>query len=490
MAAVPRSWRRKRVKFPDPVAQAQVMFTDRPEDMMRAYSSNQSFLESSADYKNMMSGADYSNQRLFQTVTNKLTETDFRNMLPITGNVEEDEKRMKKLALLLEKVGGPAIEQVKAALSNSIMDTVKPELTNLQKQVDQVTGKPVQISNDLIDEVFGKSDQREVPLFEVTFDGYEYGKMGIFTELGSTSYLKLLPQDADYKSAISAVNELNVEKSFMLTDKFCEVLASDMITDNTALRDNYLAIIHHTIGDKLGDAINRYRTGIEPGSHTGDKHMVKAVKLDAAKQLQEWLTKSIKFRKWIAPLHLVNAVEVEELIKSAESESVEAAKSTEAAKPAEQPVVMTTPSTPRMQLRSDTRKQEGSEFATPKPGKPDKPGKSDYGLSPEGKKELAEIMKATGKSKQQIKAEIIAKARADPENLGDFIVKKGGQVKTIVVPPSKLARFDRIKVILGAITADSTADYLEEYTAIVDSLLKDEMITKDQHKFLIKKYCM
>jgi hypothetical protein len=464
------------------------MFTDRPEDMRRAYSSNQSFLESCSDYKNMMSGADYSNQRLFQTVTDKLTETDFRNMLPITGNVEEDDKRMKKLKSLLEKVGGPAIEQARAALSNSIMDTVKPELTNLQKQIDQVRGNPIQVSNHEIDKVFGRADLGEIPLFEVTFDGYEDGKMGVFEEEDSKSYFKLLPLGADYKGAIGAVNELNVEKSYILTDEFCKVLVSNIVTENKALRDDYLEIIQHTIGNKIADVVNRYHTGIEPGSKRGDEHMVKAVKLDAAKQLQEWLTKSIKFREWIAPTYALDAAEVKKFIESAESESTE---STEPAKSAEDTVVMTTPSTPRMKLRSDTRKQEGSEFATPVQPKPVKSGKSDIGLSPEGKKELAEAMRSnTGKSKQQIKAEIIARAKADPENFGDYIVKKGGQIKTIVVPPSKLARFDRIKVILGAITADSTADYLEEYTAIVDSLLKDKMVTTDQHKFLIKKYCL
>jgi len=41
---------------------------------------------------------------------------------------------------------------------------------------------------------------------------------------------------------------------------------------------------------------------------------------------------------------------------------------------------------------------------------------------------------------------------------------------------------------LGALEADSTANYLEEYTAIVDSMLNDKIITGDQHKFLIKKY--
>ena len=90
MAAIPRSWKRSKVTFPDPVAQAQVMFSNTPADMIKAYDANQSFLQSCADYKNMMSGIDTSNRRLFQTVTDTLKTTS----LPALTMMEDLTKKL------------------------------------------------------------------------------------------------------------------------------------------------------------------------------------------------------------------------------------------------------------------------------------------------------------------------------------------------------------------------------------------------------------
>jgi hypothetical protein len=496
MAAIPSSWKRKVVKFPDPVEQAQVVFATRPEDMRRTYDAKQSFLQSCSDYKNMMSGVDFSNQKLFQTVTDKLTETDIKNMLPWTGNEVEDKKRMDKLQLLFKDAGSPAlkyflgtpevkalVDQAKTGLDNRILDTysaLDAGLTSLQNQFDQAVGKPVQIPMDFISRKFARADLKELPLFEIVMDpaGADKGIMGVFIDLESRSYFELLPRNENYKSSVRAINEKAEGKDYPLTEEFCEVLTENKTTNNTLIKGNYLEIVNHTIGEKLGNIIIQLQTGQEVGyPKSNDEDMIMELKLQAARLIDEWATKSVKFREWIVPLYPGDIIkEAEKLLALAKEED------------SQPPPVKQIPETPRV-LRSDSRRKkelEESVFRTPA-RMPAPTVKSEFSLSPEGKTLLAEYMKK-GTNKKQAREEIKKMAKNDPENFGDLVIKKGGKIKTILVPPSKIARFERIKVILGALEADSTADYLEEYTAIVDSLLSDKTINKDQHKFLIQKY--
>ena len=70
-------------------------------------------------------------------------------------------------------------------------------------------------------------------------------------------------------------------------------------------------------------------------------------------------------------------------------------------------------------------------------------------------------------------------------------LENGGFVKPpkiIVVPNDQAAQYDRLMVILGSKTAGSSADSFNEFTAILDKLLKDKKIRIKIYKRFLSKY--
>ena len=467
----PINYIRRTIKFPDPIEQAQVVFSTRPEDMRKAYEANESFLQSCSDYKNEMNGIDLSNQRLFQSITNMtpaLMENKEDIMKVLTGLKMMSEQGVIKDILNLAKP--MLIELIKVYKDDPDLQELLNFLTKQQpheKVVDTWKG----ISRSEIDKFFADADLKEPPLFELTVHA-DYWFMGVGKELDSKSFFRpLAPTETEYITAIEAVNELNQSKQFKLTLPFCKVLIFNIVTDVTEVIEDYLELFNHCYGEKVLGIINQFKSGQVVGfPHTKDKYMIEENKLSAANMINNWITKSIKFREWIAPRYLLNIEDVKIFLDSIDT-TEDHSNDLE---------------TPRMELRSDTRRKialEESSFRTPT-----STDNTKIKLSPEGKKVLDEHMKR-GKTKKTAKDEIMKLVKKYPDDYG-YLVKKGEgmKIKKIIVPPNKLSRLERVKVILGAIDADSTADYLDEYTVIVDSLLQDKMITNDQHKFLIKKY--
>lgn len=525
MAAIPRQTKTKNyynqeivyksVKFPNPVKEAQKTSPTKPSDMIRAHQAKQNLLQSFAINKNMQNGIDMSNQRFFKPVTskltdsdnklldkltdsdnkllNKLTDSELRNLLTFTDDEQKNKEKVNKLVELFQDNFNPAIKyllnvpavqellkktgtQVDEMLDNKV-SLVKAELekdlSKLKPNTD--SWKPLKIPKTEVLKWFIDYKPDDLPPFELCMDP-EYiteGILGVFKELNSKSYFKLLPENAEYFTSIEVVNDNNERLEYPLEKEFIFMLVENKIVDNKELKENYLHIVNHTIGNKLGSVIDQFNSGKKVGFPIydyEDEATIKAKKennkIEAAEQLQNWANKSVKFKEWIAPLHGVNLVKnVNKFLKDVNEEPDLENSSVEGSE--NKPLVLVTPA-----HQYNLRSQSASKVK----------------LSPEGKTLLKDYMKDKSKDKKTLKNEIKQMAADDPAAYGYLIEGKSLEIKTLIIPPNKTDRFERIKVILGALEADSTADYLEEYSAIVDALLSDKMITKDQHLFLAKKY--
>jgi len=510
MAALPRSSYRyknmRKITFPDPIQEAQVMFRTKPEDMLAAHSANENFLQSISDYKNMITGVDMSNQNLFKSINNKLTDTSL-----FSGNKIVDKRKLDKLKDLFKNVTdssfsqmGPAllqflqtpevkalIDQAKTGLEQSVDNRIMNAIDPLQTQLNNAVGIPIEIPMNYLIDKFKTADLKgDFSPFEITMDpaGPVKGLMKVFEELDCKSYFQLLPIDETaYKSSINAVNERQQEMQIPLTKEFCEVITKDEITHNNIIKNYYLDLYKHTIKDKVDDVFSQFKSGQVSDHMITDEYAIEENKRVAAEQITRWAKESMKFREWIAKLQPGDIIsDAKKFLEDIEEDEVDTLHSL-------QPTASTlTPS--RMSLRSDTRRKEEldqSTFKTPQ----NVSSIPKVKLSPKGKEFLTDAMKLyPNKTKQELKQEVINMANDKTSDTDySYFIKDGKgikvpKVKVVVIPPTKLARFDRIKVILGAIEADSSADYLDEYSAIVDSLLTDKMITKDIHKNLVHKY--
>jgi hypothetical protein len=463
MAALPpsayryksRNVRMSRVTFPDPIQEAQVLFRTKPSDLMETHNAKETFLQSIADYKNMRSGIDYMNHA---------NESSLKNILPFSGNEIEDKKRMDKLKDLFKNVTdsqqlGPALIQflqtpeVKALIDKTKSGLQEAMDTKINDALQTFIGTPVRVPMSALIDKFKTADLGELPLFEISMDpaGPEKGLLGIFKELDSKSYFELLPvNDSEFKTSLNVVNDRQQHLEIPLTIEFCDLMTGNKITDNESAKNKFYDLYNHTIKEKVDNIFSQFKSGQAEGyPNITDKYAMEEYKIQAAEKITEWAKKSIKFRVWIAELQSGDIV----------SDATKFLQNIEAME------------TPRRNLRSDTKKEK-------------------IKLSPEGKKTLSDaITRNPNKTRKQVKQELINMATEDESKFGYLIIKQGeGIIKTVVIPPSKLARLDRVKVILGNIEADNTADYLDEYSAIADALLKDKMITKDQHNFLVNKY--
>ena len=288
MAALPHSSYRyknmRKITFPDPIQEAQVMFRTKPEDMLAAHSANENFLQSISDYRNMITSVDMSNQNLFKSINDNLMNTGLNNMLPFSGNEIENRKRMDKLKDLFKNVTdssfsqmGPAllqflqtpevkalIDQAKTGIDNRIMAATNPRLESLQDQLNTIP-KPLGITTSYIAEKYMKTDLKNLPLFEISMDSEfsDNGLMKVFKELDCNSYFELSSSsgDTEYRDILSAVNEKQESKHYQLTPEFWNILTENKVTNKDDIRSNYLHILEHTVGDKLYKVINQFKDG-------------------------------------------------------------------------------------------------------------------------------------------------------------------------------------------------------------------------------------
>jgi hypothetical protein len=62
------------------------------------------------------------------------------------------------------------------------------------------------------------------------------------------------------------------------------------------------------------------------------------------------------------------------------------------------------------------------------------------------------------------------------------------KITRVIIPPSPDERLKRIKVIIGSKKANNNADMLEEFTALLDSLLSENRIDEKVYKHLLNQY--
>ena len=235
---------------------------------------------------------------------------------------------------------------------------------------------------------------------------------------------------------------------------------------------------NHTVKDKVDNVFSQFKSGQVSDHMITDEFTIEENKRVAAEQITRWAKQSMKFREWIATLQPGDIIsDAKKFLEDIEEDEVDTLHSLQ---PTASTLFSATPS--RMSLRSDTRRKEEldqSTFKTPQ----NVSSIPKVKLSPDGKQFLKDAMKLyPNKTKQELKQEVINMANDKTLDTDySYFIKDGKGIKApkvIIIPPTKLARFDRIKVILGAIEADSSADYLDEYSAIVDNLLTGKMITK------------
>jgi hypothetical protein len=281
------------------------------------------------------------------------------------------------------------------------------------------------------------------------------------------------------------------------------VLTSDSAL-NKDLRRDYIDMIEFTIGNKLREL--KAELDVE---NYGEEYL-------AAKQVIGWAEKSQKFTEWIAPKYEIKINKATEIVRRIETgPEPGATESTE--KPATEPVAPRAgtrhrrPPVPYSPSEADAeqrfkqaaarghietkRKQVDPSFQTPV----NTPSKTDtvsdvYKLTPEGKilrKEYIDKALREGKpipSKALLKQQIIQQSLENPVDFGENIVKKGSGVKSVIIPPKTEDRVRRLKVILGSKAAGNSADMLEEFTALLDSLLNDSKINKQLYSRVLSKY--
>ena len=109
--------------------------------------------------------------------------------------------------------------------------------------------------------------------------------------------------------------------------------------------------------------------------------------------------------------------------------------------------------------------------------------------TPEGKEKLEETKKNNpAMDVKQAKQETIRTAKND-ETLSYLITTKtkkvkGKGIKCIIIPPNKKDKYNRLSCLLGS----NNSNLLPEYTAILDSLMKEGTIDKSKYKYFLNKF--
>ncbi len=140
----------KTITFPDPVAQAQIVFSGTPDERVQAYDAKQSFLQSSCDNKNMLSGIDFGNQRLFQSVTDTMRKSSLPAIMNNMVNNQADMKQfLSSIKLMSEQ---PEFTEIMYKAIPMLLDIIKkvknePELKTIVDTLANRLSQPNQYAN-------------------------------------------------------------------------------------------------------------------------------------------------------------------------------------------------------------------------------------------------------------------------------------------------------------------------------------------------------
>ena len=313
--------------------------------------------------------------------------------------------------------------------------------------------QPVVINRDEVATYFAHKDLSTDPLFDLFVDGDQLGGMLVFKELGLENqiYFMLLPEHKNEYNMIRCVNATDRDRVVhdqWLSRELIELLTQNIVMDEPKeIKVQYMELINFAIGHELNQLYDSFTKGVNDNFPNADESMKEEIKIEAAKRILDWSNRSVKFREWIAPAYDIDIEEAGNFVDQMEAEEEK-------------------PETPAF----------SSEQRARKPPDAFSPGKED-----EREKELKA---AATKSKLPVPVAPTRKQESNPSSSksGDGIAK----VKVIVIAPDAEDRFKRLHVILGSREAGNNANTLDEYTSILDSLLKDGKIDKKGYKKFLK----